>query len=141
MQVKRAIEVRATAPMVWAALTKPDLTKQYFFGCEAVSDWRVGSPVSYSTVSDGKRTVHVSGVVKAYEPHRLLECTCVAAGFEGNPEKETTVTWSLSPRGDLTEVAVTQGEFHDRIEYTQVGQSADAILAGLKRLVEGSNLV
>lgn len=140
MQVKKAIEVRATAPMVWAALTQPDLTRQVFFGCEVVSDWQVGSPVSYSTVSDGKRTVHVSGVVKAYEPHRRLVCTCVAAGFEGIPEKETTVTWTLTPRGDVTDIAFTQGVFHDRDEYTQVGQSADVILAGLKRLVEGSNL-
>lgn len=88
MRVNMAIEMRATAPRVWAALTQPELTKQVFFGCEAVSDWRVGSLVSYSTVSDGKRTLHVSHMVKAYEPQRRLVCTCVAAGFEGNPEKE-----------------------------------------------------
>ena len=62
-------------------------------------------------------------------------------GFEGNPDKETTVTWTLSTRGDVTEVAVTQGEFHDRDEYTQVSQSTDAILAGLNRLVQCSTLV
>ena len=136
MQIEKKIKLQADAPTVWDALTNTKLTKKYFFGCEAISDWKVGSPISYSTEMDGKRTVHVKGVVLAFEPHRSMSLTCVAAQFEGNPEKETKVIDTLTPHGDATELSVIHGNFHDEDEYAQNNQNWDLVLNGLKAVVE-----
>jgi uncharacterized protein YndB with AHSA1/START domain len=113
MQIEKTIELKASASAVWDALTNPDLTKRYLFGCEAISDWKVVSPVSFSTESDGKRTVHVKGIIIAFAPNRCLAHTCVGAGFERNSRKQTTVTYALSTREDVTELSVTQRDFSD----------------------------
>ena len=43
--VKKSIKINSSASKVWQVLTNPELTKQYMFGCEIISDWKVGSPV------------------------------------------------------------------------------------------------
>ena len=41
LNVKNSIRIEATADRVWDALTNPEQTKKYMFGCETVSDWQV----------------------------------------------------------------------------------------------------
>ncbi len=38
------IALKAPASRVWEALTKPELIKQYLFGTDVTTDWRVGQP-------------------------------------------------------------------------------------------------
>ena len=136
MRLEKTVLLQAEPSAVWNALTNPELTKKYFFGCEAISDWKIGSPLHYQTVTDGQATVHVKGVIRAFEPGRYLEATCVAAGFENVPGKETVVTYSLTEGPDGTTLHVTQGEFEDEETCRQNAASCDLILAGLKKLVE-----
>lgn len=39
--VKKTLEVNAPASKVWDTLTNRDLTKQYMFSCELISDFKV----------------------------------------------------------------------------------------------------
>lgn len=41
--IKNTITINAPITKVWDALINPEQTKKYMFGCEAVSDWKVGS--------------------------------------------------------------------------------------------------
>jgi uncharacterized protein YndB with AHSA1/START domain len=49
-----SIIINATAEKVWEALTTPQIIKQYFFGTEAVSDWKAGSPIYFQGEWEGK---------------------------------------------------------------------------------------
>jgi uncharacterized protein YndB with AHSA1/START domain len=138
MRVEKRIELDADAQTVWNALTVPDLTRRYFFGCEAVSDWKVGSPLLYRMEHEGQEVVPVHGVVRAVEEPRYLEATCIAAGCEGQPNAETVVTYTLTPKGGGTELAVTQGEFADDGRRAEHESSWDHVLSGLKSLLESS---
>ena len=42
---------------VWKGLTDPALVKQYFFGTNLKSDWKVGSRITFSGEWDGKTYV------------------------------------------------------------------------------------
>lgn len=42
---KVSTTVNAPIARVWEALTKPEIIKQYMFGANVVSDWRVGSSI------------------------------------------------------------------------------------------------
>jgi hypothetical protein len=44
--VKKEIENNADVSKVWNALINPELIKQYLFGTEAVSEWKIGSPIN-----------------------------------------------------------------------------------------------
>ncbi len=135
MQVAKTVELRADPATVWNALTNPDLTKQYFFGCEALSDWKVGSVLDYRCEVDGSKIAVVTGEIRAIDPLRYLEHTC--RGVQDAVEsEETVVTYTLTATDAGTQLSVTQGEFTDESKFDQHGASWDHVLAGLKALVE-----
>ena len=136
MRVDKFIELQADAQTVWNALTDPALTRKYFFDCEAISDWEVGSELLFRMEVDGQEVVPVRGVILAVERERFLRHTCVAAGREDDPAAETTVTYTLTPRGNVTELSVSQGEFEDDGAFEQHASNWDHVLSGLKTLVE-----
>ena len=137
MRVEKTVELRADAPSIWRALTDPELTAKYFFACRACSDWEVGSELLYKMEHEGETIVAVRGVILAIEPERFLKCTCIAAGTEGQEGAETTVTYTLTPKGEVTELAITQGEFADDGGQEKHSESWNIVLTGLKELVEG----
>lgn len=51
--VRKQAEIRSPMNNVWQALTDPDITQQYFFGCRVESDWIVGSPIAFKERSFG----------------------------------------------------------------------------------------
>jgi uncharacterized protein YndB with AHSA1/START domain len=55
--ITNSIDIHASASKVWDALTNPEQTKKYMFGCETVSDWEVGSPLLWRGTYDGKEMV------------------------------------------------------------------------------------
>jgi uncharacterized protein YndB with AHSA1/START domain len=51
---KATITIHAPTSKVWEALTKPEIIKQYLFGTTVTTDWRVGSPITYEGIWEGK---------------------------------------------------------------------------------------
>ena len=43
--VKKSINIYATPDVIWHALTDRKTVKKYFFGTEAISDWKVGRKI------------------------------------------------------------------------------------------------
>ncbi len=111
--IRNNILIEAPAEKVWEALTAPEMTKKYMYGCEAISDWKIGSELVWKGVFDGTEMVAVKGNVTALEKDRLLSYTA----FDPNgtipdiPENYTTVTYRLSPQDGKTMLEVTQGDF------------------------------
>src|SRR5512137_2683690 len=71
---KAAITINAPASRVWDALTNPHLIKQYLFGTEVATDWKVGSPITYRGTWEGK-SYEDKGKILQIEPGRLLVST------------------------------------------------------------------
>jgi uncharacterized protein YndB with AHSA1/START domain len=137
--VEKSVTVKTDISNVWEALTNPEMTKKYFFNCEAISDWKVGSPIVFKMMTDGKEMVAVKGVITAIEPERLLEHTCFSPEFENEPSKHTTVSYKLSLENNVTELSVTQGDFgNNEVAYNHTDASWDTVLEGLKSVLEKS---
>lgn len=135
--VEKSVKFNADISNVWEALTNPEMTKKYFFNCEAISDWKVGSPIIFKMESDGKEIVAVKGSIKAIEQKTLLEYTCFTPKFENVPSKHTTVTYKLSSENGITKLSVSQGEFGDEETYNHTDASWDTVLDGLRKILEG----
>lgn len=137
LTVKKSIHINAPVQKVWQALTDPRLTEIYFFGCRAISDWRVGSDLVWKATVDGKETIPVKGKITAIEENVALTYTCFAPEHEGNPAKHTAVTYRMTADGDATQLSLTQGVFDDAAECAKTNGSWDLVLGGLKKLLEG----
>ena len=113
LTVKSSITINATAAKVWDALTNPEQTKKYMFGCETVSDWKAGSPLLWQANYEGKDTVFVKGNIVRIEPEKFLAYTTFDPNstIEDIPANYLTVTYDLSAKDGQTLLTVTQGDY------------------------------
>jgi len=139
--VRNTIKLNADVDKVWDALTNPSLTKRYMFGCEVVSDWKVGSPVLWKGIADGQELVHVKGNVVSIQRKKRLEYTVIGnhSDYDDIPANYTTVTYELSPQDKQTVLAVSQGDFAAVADgpkrYNDCIKGWETALTGLKELL------
>ena len=71
--VKNSITINVPVSKVWDALTNPEQTKKYMFGCQALSDWKKGSPLRWEMIYEGEPFVAVKGnIVEIFEESRQI---------------------------------------------------------------------
>lgn len=131
------VVIKASPTRVWEALTKPELIKQYLFGTEAISDWQVGSPITYKGVWQGK-TYEDKGRVLRAEPGKLLVSTYWSSmsGLSDAPEHYNTVTYELAPAEGGTKLTVTQDNNPTEESRRHSEKNWVLVLQGLKQLLE-----
>ena len=130
--------IQAPAGKVWEALTRPDLIKQYFFGSDVVTDWKVGSPIYYRGEWQG-RSYEDKGTVLDVQPGKRLVAThwSPLSGVPDVPENYHTVTYLLSEHDGATDVTIKQDHNASDEEKMHSQQNWQMVLAGLKKLLEG----
>ena len=139
--VNGSITINAPASKVWDALTEPEWTRQYMFGCDVVSDWKIGSPVLWNGAANGK--TYVKGEVVNYKPGKLLQYTTIDPnnpGMEDIQSNYLTVTYELSDQNDQTVLTVSQGDYskvaNGDKRYEETVGGWDSLLLKIKELVE-----
>jgi len=134
---KSTITINAPAAKVWEALTTPALIKQYFFGVDVVTDWKVGSPIIYKGQWQGK-SFEDKGKILKFEPEKLLVSThwSPLSGVPDSPENYHTVTYELSQHGSNTQVTLTQDNNASEEEKADSERNWKMMLDGLKKLLE-----
>ena len=135
---KVTIAINAPASRVWDALTKPDLIKQYLFGTEVTTDWRVGSPITYQGTWEGK-AYKDKGKVLQVEPGKLLVSTFWSSlsGLPDVPENYQTVRYELSAEGSGTRLTIIQDNNATQEEANHSAQNWKFVLDGIKKILEG----
>jgi uncharacterized protein YndB with AHSA1/START domain/DNA-binding transcriptional ArsR family regulator len=131
------IYIRTTPDKLWAAITKPEFTRQYFYGSEVKSDWKIGSPVTHTDAA-GKSMLE-GKVIEVDPPHRLV--TTFAARFNHDDasqnDRPSRVTWLIEQRGATCKLTLTHDDFdHETATYKSVGPGWNPVLSGLKTLLE-----
>ncbi|GAB4018916.1 SRPBCC domain-containing protein [Spirosoma koreense] len=143
--VRNRISLDSPVASVWDALTNPEQTQKYMFGCKALSDWTVGSPLLWTGSWEGQDMVFVKGTITAITPEAFLAYTTFDpnSALEDIPENYVTVTYTLTPQGNQTILDVTQGDFATVADgekrYTETynnGEGWNPILVEIKKLVE-----
>ena len=147
--VKNIITIQAPIEKIWDALTNPEQTKKYMFGCETVSDWKPGSPLLWKGSYEGKEMVFVKGNILEIDSPRFLSYTTIDPNstIDDISENYLTVTYLLSGEGGQTQLTVTQGDYalvaDGEKRYAEAFNNGDGwnpILLQIKKLVEeGSN--
>ena len=135
---KATTTIHAPVSKVWQALVNPEIIKQYLFNKQVVSDWKVGSPITYKGEWEGK-SFEDKGEILEIEPERILKSThwSPLSGVPDIPENYHTVTYTLLEKGDSTEVTITQDNNASEEEKTHSEKNWQTVLKGMKKLLEG----
>lgn len=131
------IHINAPREKVWEALTSPEKIKQYLFGTNAVSDWKVGSALIFKGEWEGK-TYEDKGVILASEKPRLFKYTYWSgmSGMEDRPENYMVITYELKEDAGGTELVLTQDNSPNEKSRDHSEQNWRVVLDGLKKVVE-----
>lgn len=134
------ITINASAAKVWEALTTPSIIKQYFFGTDAVSDWKVGSPLIFRGEWQGK-TYEDKGTILESVPNKKFKYSYWSSmsGREDKPENYANVTYELAENNNITTLTITQENIPDEKTKEHSEQNWKKVLEDLKKLLEGSN--
>jgi uncharacterized protein YndB with AHSA1/START domain len=115
------------------------------FGCEALSDWKEGSPLIWKGTFNGVELVAVKGTIKKIQPGKYLEYTVIDPNnpkIPDLPENYLTITIDLTEEDGQTLATVTQGDYStvadgdNRYKHTVDGGGWTPILEAIKALVE-----
>jgi uncharacterized protein YndB with AHSA1/START domain len=134
-----SVTIDAPPDRVWKALTDPAIIKQYMFGSDVTSDWRVGSSITYAGEYEGKK-YEDHGEILDFEPPRLLRSTHFSplGGQPDIPENYHTLTYTLTEVGAKTEVELTQDNNSSQDEAAHSAANWKQMLEALKSVVEST---
>src|SRR6185503_8552165 len=62
--------IRTTPEKLWAALTQPEFTRQYWFGTSMESEWKAGS--AWTLKNAEGRVFDAGAIIEADPPRRLV---------------------------------------------------------------------
>lgn len=128
--------IKASVDKVWNALTKAEIVRQYFFGSNQETDWKVGSPITWTGEYEGKTFVD-KGVVREYVPNQRLSYDYFSSwsGMEDKPDNYLQVTYEVRPVEGGTELTITQTNYDEE----KAKHSADNwahVIGEMKKIIE-----
>ena len=134
---RSSIAIAASPEKIWSALVTPAAIKQYMFDTTVTSDWREGSPITWSGEWQGRK-YEDRGKILRFKPGRALQYTHFSplAGLPDRPENYHTVSIQLSPEGSGTRVELTQDNNPTEEARAHSEKNWEMMLQGLKKFVE-----
>lgn len=140
------IDINAKAHKVWDILTNPAETKKYMFGCETVSDWKVGSALLWNGEYNGQKMTFVKGEIIKLIPEKCLVYTVFDPNnknMEDIPKNYLHVTYLLEKTEAGMLLTVTQGDYNKvadgekrYAESYNNGEGWNPILREIKKIAE-----
>lgn len=128
--------LKADVSKVWAALTQPELVKQYFFGTNLQSTWQVGSPVVFSGEWEGQ-TYQDKGTVLEYTHEKALKYSYLSnwSNMPDLPENYLLISYVVATHPDGTLLTITQTNY-DEARAAHSAESWAGIIAEMRKVVE-----
>ena len=134
---KASTEIAAPAERIWKALTDPAAIKQYYFGTNLETTWRVGAPITWKGEWEG-RAYEDKGVIKTFDAPRTMAYSHFSplAGKSDKPENYHNLVVSLVPSGKNTRVTLEQDNNATEEERAHSQKNWAMTLGALKKFVE-----
>lgn len=104
--------VHAPVEKVWHALTDPEMVKQYFFGSDQLTDWKVGSPILFTGEYEGK-AYRDKGVVLEYVENERLAFSYLSdwSNMPDEPENYLHIVYEVKAVDGGTALTIEQTNY------------------------------
>jgi uncharacterized protein YndB with AHSA1/START domain len=140
MQTHFKIQYKTTilAPVekVWDALTNPEIVKQYFFGTELVSDWKVGSQIVFQGEWEGQKYIDRGEILEFARNEKVAYSYLSSwSGKEDKPENYLWICYEVKQLESGTELTISQTNYDEERAKHSEGNWA-SIINEMKKIVE-----
>ena len=125
--------IRTTPEKLWAAITNPEFTRQYWGGGANVSDWQPGSKWSHQFEGETPVVGVIGNVLESIPPQRLV----LTWADPAEVADVSRVTFEIKTVKDMVSLTVTHGEF--KAGSTMAGKVSGGwplVLSSLKSFLE-----
>ena len=125
--------IRTTPKKLWAAITKPEFTRQYWAGLANVSDWKKGSTWNHMTGGE-KPEAWITGKVLECVPAKRL---VLSWADPDDLADKSRVTFEIEAIKDQVCLTVTHGNF--KANSTMAGKVSGGwprVLSSMKSFLE-----
>lgn len=130
LKLTDSVMINTTPAALWHALTDKEMIKKYFWGTETNTDWKEGSPISFTGNWEGKK-YEDKGFILKIEPEKIFKHSYWSSfwGSEFTSEDFSIITYELINHGKQTELSISQEGFKDE-------QARDHSIANWKGILE-----
>jgi len=127
--------IKSTREKVWNAITRGDLTQQYYFNTKITSEFKPGSKIEYLGVDkDGNPWIPVSGEIIEFVPMEKFSHTF---NMYGSDEPATKAEYSIEEADGLIKLTLVHSGFTSESKlFNDVSGGWPLIFSGLKTLLE-----
>ena len=141
LTAKATVDIQAPPSAVWKALVTPETIKQYLFGTDTNTDWKPGSPITFTGSWEGK-SYEDKGTIITNEKEKQLQYSYWSSfsSLPDNPENYAIVTFDLQPQAQSTRLTVTQDRCTSEESRQHSGQNWNMVLKSIKEIVEAKQL-
>tara|TARA_R110001599_G_C12055987_1_gene642662 strand:+ start:309 stop:728 length:420 start_codon:yes stop_codon:yes gene_type:complete len=131
------IEVKATPEKIWEILTSPEKVKLWQYGSELLTDWKVGSRVSFTNKWEDK-VFEQYGTVLEFNPNKSLKYSLFfpKPDLEDKPENYFKMEYVLTQHGANTLVKIIQEDNRPGAKQEAPQGEENPIMKALKTLIE-----
>lgn len=131
------VEVSASPRQVWDALTDPAAIARFMFGAKVDTDWKEGSPITWTGEYEGKPFQDKGEILEVVPEERLrLTHFSPLSGKDDVPSSYHTLDYRLTDAGDRTRVTLDQDGNDSEEQAEQFSSNWQTMLDLLKDYVE-----
>jgi uncharacterized protein YndB with AHSA1/START domain len=131
------IHINAPIKKVWAALTEPHIVKQWQYGSDLITDWKVGSAIRFRAEWEGK-VFEQWGKVLEITSYKILKYSLFAPrpDLEDKPENYFTMAYILTPIAGKIRLEIIQEDNRKGAIQADPQGEENPILKSLKSIIE-----
>lgn len=128
--------INAPIEKVWDALTNPEIVKQYLFGTEMITTWKVGDDIICKGEWEGQPYLD-KGTVLEYVHNEKLSHTYLSSwsGMEDKPENYLFVGYEVKQIDNGTELTISQTNYDEERAKHSEGNWA-SLIDEMKKIIE-----
>jgi hypothetical protein len=131
------LKLNAPVHKIWDTLTKPELVKQWQYGSELITDWKVGSQIRFRAEWEGK-VFEQWGKVLEIVPYKLIRYSLFAPrpDLEDTPENYFVMNYLLTEETNCVRLDIIQEDNRQGAVQESPQGEENPVLGALKRLIE-----
>lgn len=138
LTLKSQFNIKAPLDKVWDAMTNPGIIKQYFFGTELHTSWKVGDPIFWRGAWEGV-SYEDKGTVLEFEALKRLKYNYWSSmgGIPDVPENYADITYEVEEVADGTLLTITQAGLASEEKREHSAQSWKMMMEAMEQLITG----